>query len=867
MRYQSLFTLLFIASILLGSCTFSDNAQTSNNAPTPTLITKDPAIITFAAQASERHIYEPLITAFNAENPSVDVRFVALGADQDIDHIVRAADTAVVSLVHPADIERGYLHDLTPLIDSDPTFDRTDFFSRALQAVTTNSKIYLVPHVLQTEILLYNQDLWQQAGAPKPEPDWTWQDLLNTASHLATQDNTTPVYGLLDETGGVRTLVNELAAANERLLTTSLDEVQLDAPETVEAMERVVSLIERGVVYIDPHTEDGAAGRDAIIQMIRAQRIGIWSAELTLESDTDLPFTISTAVFPLLVSPPFAHSGGYIMSSGTRYPVESWQWLSFLSHQTDPSLYLSSGSAMAVPARRSIAEQSGYWEKFDPETTTVIKAVLDQPGASVLDNPDVTILQALHQALMAVINDKQSVQQALRKEQMALEQQQAQRIPQPAISTIPIVVSTPVPLNTPPGDATIITFMGNIGPVEDRFWQIADSFNQQQQEIFVQVKNLDTSTGLELTDLAAEADCFAWYIPPGPVEIPALLDLQPLIDADAAFDRDDYPPALLEPFQHQGGLYGLPYMVTFRVLIYNKTMFDDANLAYPDIHWTLDDLLNTAQQLTTNNKKQYGFASVRSMKSDLVFFLDQSGASPVKQSSDGPQPNFTDPQVLQAVQFYVDLLLNYSPHRRFWGYTQAEVPNEGAQLALNGRIGMWLNFGTLMSSVYNEAGVNTRSAPPPLGNKGVNTHDVEQNGLYIAAHTQEPGACWIWLKYLSSDPTGLQGMFPARISVAESDMFINQSSSDAAAIHQAYREAFTRTSPNTAPELLYRSGIEYYWLYRAIDRALQGHDIERELDNAQGLTQQHLACVRSGGHPRSCALQIDPHYDGYLSDP
>lgn len=864
MRHQALFLLLCIIIIFLNSCGF--NLQPANNAATPAQPADAPVTITFAAQATERHLYEPLIDGFNQAHPHIQVRFVALGTDQDIRHVVHAADTAVVSLVQPADIASGYLRDLAPFINADPTFTPTDFFPPALQAVTYNNSIYLVPHHFQTELLVYNKDLWERAGLLAPDVDWTWNDLLNAAAQVAQQGNATiPVYGLFDETEGRRPLANELAFVHAQILTTPPAQVQLDTPEIGAVLERIMSLIEINTIYVELDNAEGI-DRAAILQMITDQRIGIWSAALTPLRSTDLPFPTGTAIFPSAVNPPFAHSGGYIMSSGTRAPTEAWQWLSFLSHQLDPTLAASGNSLLAVPARRSLAEQNDYWDRFDPETTNVIKAVLEQPVSPALDTSDTTILAPLHQALVAVLNDQQTIPEALSKAQTAWAEQ-AEATPQPTPPPEPVVVATPAPRHTPPAGATVITFAANTGPIDDRFGQIADSFNQQQQAIFVQVQQSDPSTVSELADLAAQTDCFAWYIPPEPGDLPALLDLQPLIDADAAFDQDDYPPALLAPFQHNGRVYGLPYLVTFRVLVYNQTMFEAANLDAPTIQWTLDDFLRAAQQLTTDDKKQYGFASVRSMPDDLLFFLDQAGASVVKQSPDGPQPDFTNPDVIQAVRFYLDFLINYSPHQRFVGYNLKDVQDDGAQLALDGRIGMWLNFGTLMSSVYSSAGVNTRTAPPPLGNQGATPRDVEQNGLYIAAHSQEPAACWTWLKYLSNDPTALQGMFPARTSIAESDVFINLSSPDVAAIHHAYQEAFTRSTLDPTATLLTHANIEYYWLYRAVDRGLQGQNIERELDTAQVLTQQHLACIRTGGQPRACALQVDPEYDGYLSEP
>ncbi|MCG8347451.1 MAG: hypothetical protein MI924_06680, partial [Chloroflexales bacterium] len=57
--------------------------------------------------------------------------------------------------------------------------------------------------------------------------------------------------------------------------------------------------------------------------------------------------------------------------------------------------------------------------------------------------------------------------------------------------------------------------------------------------------------------------------------------------------------------------------------------------------------------------------------------------------------------------------------------------------------------------------------------------------------------------------------------------------------------------------------LDYYWFFRAVDRALQGGDLEQELADAQDLTEQHLACVRSGAPAGVCARQVAPDYQGF----
>jgi len=109
-----------------------------------------------------------------------------------------------------------------------------------------------------------------------------------------------------------------------------------------------------------------------------------------------------------------------------------------------------------------------------------------------------------------------------------------------------------------------------------------------------------------------------------------------------------------------------------------------------------------------------------------------------------------------------------------------------------------------------------------------------------------------------------QGTFPARRSVAESDAFLKDAADGTAEVYQAYRTALERTSDSaSARDPFYQSKIDYFWFFRAVDRALQGKDLERELADAQRLSEQFLGCVDGGVKPSACALQVDPSYEGW----
>ena len=77
------------------------------------------------------------------------------------------------------------------------------------------------------------------------------------------------------------------------------------------------------------------------------------------------------------------------------------------------------------------------------------------------------------------------------------------------------------------------------------------------------------------------------------------LDLTPFIQR-SGLDTNAFFPDLIAEWRRygNGALCGLPYSAGVTVLYYNKKLFDDAHIAYPDTSWTFDDMLRDAKLLT-----------------------------------------------------------------------------------------------------------------------------------------------------------------------------------------------------------------------------------------------------------------------------
>jgi ABC-type glycerol-3-phosphate transport system substrate-binding protein len=868
---RSALFLALIAALVLSACGFGAAPEPAGGAGgsdaadgAPTAGSDANITITFGAESFMRHAYEPLIAAFNAQHPGITVQWVSLdqvyrsSGDQNdrTRQIVTLADTAAVQL-GKEELQPGLLYDLKPLIEADSSFERDDFYPGALSGVTSaGGAISMLPQTLDVPLLFYNKDLWERRGLGAPKPDWTWQDVEAAAQQLAQkQGGAVAVYGLADDAAYPAVLTAVLKSAGLDLASTPPGSARIDRPEVAAALQRMADLFTSGAFYLPPQ---GMTNDKTVAQMIANQQIAIWGPQFAADladAQHDTGGAAPRFSQGVAVPPPSPVDGpgfsqGYVISSGTRHPSEAWTWLSFLSRQLIADAGGPKGAGV-LPARRSLVRQSASWSRLDDAARAAVEAALARPAPAASGAHKLDSYEPLLHAVEEIVGGK-SAAQAASQAQVAIAERaaQAQQSPTAAPNTQPVVVATPVP-NVAPAGATTVVFGMPLPKGEDLATRLVQEFNQSNQEVFVQLK--DTFTGrdfLSPPQAAAQADCFMSPSPPAQSELTATLDLQPLIDADPGFQLDDYPAALLAPYRRGGQLHGLPWGINMRMLLYNKDLFDAAGLQPPAAGWTMDDLLNAAQRLTSGqgDARQYGFVIPRSTSEGAKFLVHLFGAATAQGSGETLRPSFTDPKVLEAARRVVDLLKNETPHTRLDG-----DPADYGPLTADGRAGMWFAWG-MYAYGQGSPQFTMAMAPPPLAQAVLDPDDVSTSSVYISAQTDKQAACWAWLKYISASVVGGAGAnIPVRRSAAHSDA-ANQQQPGLAAAYDAYAAALERTGPLADG----RETIDYHWFYQALDRALQGKNLEQELASAQALTEQHLACVRGGGEAQACVQQVDP---------
>ncbi len=139
------------------------------------------------------------------------------------------------------------------------------------------------------------------------------------------------------------------------------------------------------------------------------------------------------------------------------------------------------------------------------------------------------------------------------------------------------------------------------------------------------------------------------------VENDLLLPLDDIVDGDEQLSKlkEEYAESLLDGFSVDGKLYGLPNGTQTMVMYYNKKMFDDAKIAYPQDGWTWDEFLEDARKLTKEDGSVYGYG-LSSSYFQLTPWWSTNDAYPT--TEDYAKPALNSNGMVESVEFLNSLV-------------------------------------------------------------------------------------------------------------------------------------------------------------------------------------------------------------------
>jgi len=226
-----------------------------------------------------------------------------------------------------------------------------------------------------------------------------------------------------------------------------------------------------------------------------------------------------------------------------------------------------------------------------------------------------------------------------------------------------------------------------------------------------------------------------------------LLNLSPYIEKSTITNISNYPASLMKKYTQNGAVYAIPEQFDTIILAYNKDLFDEAGIAYPDDTWTWDTLRDVAIKLTKNtpNGKQYGFLSSTDNHACYYDFMVTNGGFIV--SDDDKKSGFDDPASIEAVQYLYDLMYKY--HCSPTGKEIAEL-NHTLDMFYSKRVAMATVGAYHVPTIYASLGKSADFAAFPIsprtGYRRTLIHGTAWAGY---AKTKNPKETWKLIEFLT----------------------------------------------------------------------------------------------------------------------
>lgn len=209
----------------------------------------------------------------------------------------------------------------------------------------------------------------------------------------------------------------------------------------------------------------------------------------------------------------------------------------------------------------------------------------------------------------------------------------------------------------------------------DGMQAMCDAYTAQHPDVVIEVQVTSWNEYWTKLEAAAESNTMPDIFWMHTDQILYYADFGMLADLTHLYDEED-PNYYTEHFSEislsnasgtDGQLYGVPKDKDNVVLVYNKEMFDDAGVAYPDESWTWDDLTSASEQIY-NATGKYGYMAYNDEQLGYWNFVYQNGGYILDETN--INAGYTQPATVEAIKYYVGLQENdWCPTQAYFAET------------------------------------------------------------------------------------------------------------------------------------------------------------------------------------------------------
>ncbi|HIT89362.1 MAG TPA: sugar ABC transporter substrate-binding protein [Candidatus Merdenecus merdavium] len=418
-RFSRSASLLALSALVLAACggNADNDADTSGN-NTDSGATEEQTdgqtTLTWSVWDKDATVYyEPLIEAFEAENPDINVELLDLGSTDYMTVLgtqLSGGDTSI-DVVTVKDIP-GYAslvnkNQLEPLSElaSDINLDQ---YSGTVEQITVDDEYYALPFRSDFYVMYYNKDLFDAANVDYPQNNLTFDEydtLIREVSEKATEANGSKVYGGHYHTWRSQVQMYGLLDGENTLVSTDYSFLE-PIYETILAQQEDQIVQDYATLKTSSLHYSAAFYQNNVASLL----MGTWfipTLATAIESGESEDFNWGLVTMPLTEGAEEGTASGTITTLGISANSEnkeaSWKFVEFVTSEEGSQIIADTGTMPAIQSEEvinTIAASPGFPDDEQSKEalsvkTTYLELPLDEHSAEVE-----TILNDAHDNIM-----------------------------------------------------------------------------------------------------------------------------------------------------------------------------------------------------------------------------------------------------------------------------------------------------------------------------------------------------------------------------------------------------------------------------------------------------------------------------------
>jgi multiple sugar transport system substrate-binding protein len=317
---------------------------------------------------SRAAILESLISDFRASNPNINVKFESIPYGAYWEKLAPSLEAGSGPDVFqlPGNIvfefvERGQLTPVPEVVMSASEVEDS-FEGWTVQLLRTNNQYYGLPTDVQTFLLFYNDDLFEEAGLDPSKDFETWEEFRQAAIQLTKYEGDTMVQAGLDITASPYQWYWSipLQVFDEGIVDSDSLQVAYNSQPGYEMWKFLTDLV---LVDKVDSPEFLAEQNKFLVGRAGTNLHEYFFAGSLKISAPDLNFSLH---FPPMPPDRPKRIGGthwaYVVSSQTNHPEAAWEWVKFITSEPAQRKWVAEGGE--IPSRKGLLDDPAM--KSDP---------------------------------------------------------------------------------------------------------------------------------------------------------------------------------------------------------------------------------------------------------------------------------------------------------------------------------------------------------------------------------------------------------------------------------------------------------------------------------------------------------------------